>query len=116
MAIATLAADAASRSLRAISSWWRITSSRMKRRNASVNAGSSPDSAARVAQPGDLLGLAVGVHRRQADLRLVAPDRLGDLEPLGEQVDERGVDVVDARPVRAQLLVDRLGHDRPALR
>ena len=50
-------------------------------------------------QTSDLLLLAGRVGGRQADLRLVAADLLRDLEPLGEQVDEGGVDVVDARPV-----------------
>ena len=72
----------------------------MKRRNFSLNAGSTDSSAS--AQPSDLLLLALGIRRRQADLRLVAPDRLGDLEALRQQVDESGVDVVDAGPVLGQ--------------
>ena len=52
----------------------------------------------------------LGIGRRQLDGGLVAADRLGDLEALGEQVDERGVDVVDARPVVGQL------RDRPSAR
>ena len=39
----------------------------------------------------------------QADLRLVPTDVLGDLEPFGQQMDQRGVDVVDACPVALQL-------------
>ncbi len=80
-------------------------------------------------QAGDLLGLARGVGRGQAGGRLVAPDRLGDLEPLGEQEDQRRVDIVDAlakfvelrvghcrllpRPV-ALMRVDRVGCKSPA--
>ena len=56
-------------------------------------------------QPRHLLLLAHRVGGRQPDRGLVAADLLGDLEPLGEQVDERGVDVVDARPVTRQLVV-----------
>ena len=47
-------------------------------------------------QPGDLLLLSLGVGGRQAGLGLVAADGLGDLEPLGQQVHEGRVDVVDA--------------------
>ena len=88
--------------------WWRMTSSTMKRRNFSVNAGSSPDSSASARSRRDLLLLALGVGGRQAGLRLVAADGLGDLEALGQQVHERGVDVVDAGPV-AQLELG-IGH------
>ena len=48
-------------------------------------------------QPGHLLALAGRVGGGQADGGLVAADVLGDLEPLGQEVDQRGVDVVDAR-------------------
>ena len=58
-----------------------------------------------VAQPGNLLLLALAVGGRQADARFVDPDLLGDLEALREQQDQRGVDVVDARPVPGQRLV-----------
>jgi phosphoglycerate dehydrogenase-like enzyme len=54
-------------------------------------------------QPRHLLLLAHRVGSRQTNLRLVAADLLGDLEPLGEQVHEGSVDVVDARPVARQL-------------
>ncbi len=59
------------------------------------------------AQPGDLLVLARRVGRRQPDGGLVPAHRLGDLEPLGKQVDQRGVDVVDAGPVGGEDLVRR---------
>lgn len=52
-----------------------------------------------------LLRLAIRVGGRQAGSRLVATDVLGDLEPLREQMDERGVDVVDARSIAGQLLI-----------
>jgi phosphoglycerate dehydrogenase-like enzyme len=58
-------------------------------------------------QPRNLLLLADRVGGWQTDLRLVATDLLRDLEPLGEQVDEGGVDVVDAGPVTRQLCVCR---------
>lgn len=47
-------------------------------------------------EPGDLHLLPGGIGGRQPRFRLVAADLLGDGEPLGEQEDERGVDVVDA--------------------
>ena len=58
-------------------------------------------------QPRDLLFLARRVGWRQADLSLVTAHVLGDLEALGQEMDERGVDVVDARPVARQLCVGR---------
>src|SRR3546814_8037489 len=42
---------------------------------------------------------------RQPLDRLVAADRLGDPEALGEQEDERGVDIVDALPELRKRLV-----------
>ena len=57
--------------------------------------------------------LTIGVGGRQPDRGLVAADLLSDLEPLGEQMDERGVDVVDARPEVGELVVGRLGGHRP---
>lgn len=56
--------------------------------------------------------LACRVGGRQAGGCLVPPDVLGDLEALGEEVDERGVDVVDARSEAVELVVVlRCGHD-----
>ena len=43
-------------------------------------------------------------------LRLVPPHRLGDLETLGEHVDEGGIDVIDTVPISLQLTV---GHGVP---
>ena len=77
----------------------------MKRRNCSENTGSRPDSSASARKSGDLLGLTVEIGGGQTDRRLVPADLLGDLEPLGEQVHERGIDVVDARSILRQLLV-----------
>ena len=57
------------------------------------------------AQPFDLRRLARRVGGGQPGGRLVPPDRLRDLEPLGEQEDERGVDVVDALAVTRQRVV-----------
>ena len=48
-----------------------------------------------LAEPRYLNRLAIGVGRRQADLRFVVTDPLRDLEPFGEKMDERGVDIVD---------------------
>ena len=56
-------------------------------------------------QPRDLSVLALGIGGRQPDRSLVTADVLGDLEPLGEQVDQGGIDVVDARSVLVELLV-----------
>ena len=58
-------------------------------------------------QPGDLTGLAVGIGGGEARVGLVPTDRLGDLEAFGEEMDERSVDVVDARPVPGERLVGR---------
>jgi len=44
----------------------------------------------------NLDGLAIRVGRRQAHNGLVFPDALGDLEPFGQKVNQRRVDVVDA--------------------
>src|SRR5690606_6711688 len=63
-------------------------------------------------QPGDLLTLASGVRGWHPARRLEPADRLGGLEPLGEQVDERRIDVVDALPVAPEFgtrVVGRLG-------
>jgi hypothetical protein len=49
-------------------------------------------------EPRYLYCLAIGVGRRQTDLRLVFTDPLRDLEPFGEKMDERGVDIVDTCP------------------
>src|SRR3546814_10045283 len=56
----------------------------------------------------DLLDLALFAARisgGQAFARLQFADRLGHLEPLGEHIDERRVDIVDALAVAAQLVV-----------
>ena len=52
-----------------------------------------------------LLRLAVGISGRQPGRGLVAADVLGDLEPFREQMDESGIDVVDARSIAGQLLI-----------
>ena len=57
------------------------------------------------AQPGDLLHLAHRVGGGQAVLGLVATDRLGHLEPLGEHEDQRGVDIVDALAIAGKRLI-----------
>ena len=48
-------------------------------------------------QPGDLLLFPVWISRREVVLGLESAHPLRVLEPLGEQVNERGIDVVDAR-------------------
>src|SRR5690606_32449654 len=62
------------------------------------------------AQALDLLRLAARVRRRQPEVRLDVPHALGALEALGEQVDERGVDVVDGPACLGQLGRNRLAH------
>ena len=57
------------------------------------------------AQPFDLPRLAVGIGGGQVDLRLELADRLRHLEPFGEHIDERRVDIVDALTVAAELIV-----------
>ena len=60
------------------------------------------------AQAVELLLLASRVGCRHPVLRLQHADLLGRAEALGEEVDERGVDVVDAAAESAQGL-ERLG-------
>jgi len=48
------------------------------------------------AQAGDLAGFAGGVGRREFQLRLEQADGFGAFEALGEHVDDRGIDIVDA--------------------
>src|SRR5690349_24605223 len=47
-------------------------------------------------KPRDLLSLAPRIGRRQAMRRLELAHRLRAFEPLRQQMDERGIDVVDA--------------------
>ena len=87
----------------------------MNRKNFSVNTGSRPDCSAKRPQPFDLDPFAGFVGGGEFDGGLVATDRLGDLEPFGEEVDQRRVDVVDARAVVGQLRIDtRLVHRHDA--
>lgn len=60
------------------------------------------------AQPSDLDRFTVRVGRWQFGVFLVAPNGLGDLEPLGEQVYERGIDVVDTGAILIQLQIGLL--------
>jgi len=48
-------------------------------------------------QAGDLALFAHRISRREVVRGLEPADALGVLEPFGEQVNERGIDVVDAR-------------------
>lgn len=59
----------------------------------------------KAAQPRDLPLLARGVGRGQVVRGLVGAHRLGDAEPLGQHVDQRGVDVVDARAERGEVRI-----------
>ena len=61
-------------------------------------------------QAGDLLGLARGVGGRQTVRCLQLTDLLGDLEPLGEEMHQGRIHVVDAHPQPQQLLGHRVIH------
>ena len=66
-------------------------------------------------QARDLLHLAARVRRRHPAGGLEHADLLGRLEALGQQVDQRGVDVVDAAAQPRKLGRDRGGevaHER----
>ncbi len=56
-------------------------------------------------EPRDLRLFPPRIGGRQPRLVLVPPHRLRHLEPLGEQVDQRRVDIVDAPAITAQHLV-----------
>ena len=58
------------------------------------------------AQPRDLLRLACRIGRGQTMRRLVLTHRLGAFEPLGQEMNERRIDIVDAF---AQALKLRIG-------
>ena len=51
-----------------------------------------------LSQPGDLPGLPGLVGRRQTVVGLEFTDALCELEALGEEMDEGGIDIVDAAP------------------
>lgn len=57
------------------------------------------------AQPFDLGLFALWIGGRQAMLGLVSADRLRDLEALGEDKDQRRVDIVDALAIPVQRVV-----------
>ena len=61
-------------------------------------------------QASDLLGLACGVGGRQTVRCLQLTDLLGDLEPLGEEMHQGRIHVVDAHPQPQQLLGHRVIH------
>jgi hypothetical protein len=46
----------------------------------------------------DLLGFSCGIARGQPVLGLQFADRLGTPEPLRQQVNDRGIDIIDAVP------------------
>ena len=62
-----------------------------------------------LSQPRDLTLLAAGVGGGQVVQRLVAANRLRHLETLGEHVDQRRIDIVDALAISVQQFV---GHPR----
>ena len=59
----------------------------------------------KVSQPGDLALLAAGIGGGQAVRSLVPADSLGHLEALGEHVDQRRIDIVDALAVSVEQVV-----------
>ena len=58
-------------------------------------------------QPFDLLFLARGVRRGQVIFGFIFADRLGDLEPFGEDEHQRGIDIVDTLPILFELFVHK---------
>ena len=68
-----------------------------------MNAGSRPDSSARARSRATCCSSRSGSAGGSPTVGLVAADGLGDLEALGQQVDEGGVDVVDAGAVGVEL-------------
>jgi hypothetical protein len=80
----------------AICSCWWMTSAMMKFRNFSPNAGSRCDSTARGLELLDLLALTVRVGGGKTACGLEPTHLLGELEPFGEEMHERRVDIVDA--------------------
>ena len=61
------------------------------------------------AQAGDLAFLAVGIGRGQRVFGFVAAHRLRRAKPLGEDVDERGVEIVDATAEAGQNRIEKHG-------
>jgi hypothetical protein len=49
-------------------------------------------------QTADLLGFPAGIARGQSVLGLQFSDRVGATEPLRQQVNDRGIDIIDAIP------------------
>ena len=69
----------------------------------------------KLAQPGDLAFLPPRIGRGQGIRRLVGADRLSDPEPLGQDMDQGGIDIVDAAAERGELRVGcGFGHRRIA--
>ena len=90
-------------------SWWWMTSAMMKFRNFSANTGSRPALSASARSRAIWRSSRCGSAGGQVLLGLELADLLGALEALGQQVDERGVDVVDAAAQPGELGRD-LGH------
>ena len=66
-------------------------------------------------QPRDLHSLPLRIRWRQSGCRLEPPHLLSELEPLGQQVHERGIDVIDALAQTGQLDGDILLDHGPNL-
>jgi hypothetical protein len=66
-------------------------------------------------EPRDLPFLTRRVRRREVVLGLQTADALGVLEPNGQHVDERSVDVVDAGTDLVELCLGRVGHARHSM-
>lgn len=64
------------------------------------------------AEPSNLYRFTVGVSRCKADLSFVLTHALGDLESFGEQMNERGIDVVDAGAAFSEHVVVVHGKNR----
>lgn len=60
-------------------------------------------------QPRDLAGLAVRIGGGEGRLGLVFAHGLGNPEPLGEHMDQRRIDVVDALAEGREHLIGRAG-------
>jgi hypothetical protein len=58
----------------------------------------------------DLFGFPRRIGRRQTVLRLIFPNLLCAFEALGKQMDERGIDIVDAVSQSEKFGIRRLCH------
>lgn len=70
-----------------------------------------PRGSGEASQPGQLLLLAAGIGGRQAEICLEMTDPLGAPEAFGQQVDQGGVEVVDARAQGGEFRGHGHGHE-----